>query len=217
MNPESVPDYPDAEYSAGRSEDGAPMLRSGQAWTQYEVFRPGFPDGIIRTGRSAEVRNNRYLGFKAAELHERDLCYMGKALSLAERAFDEDEVPIGCIIVYENKIIAKAYNQVEKLKDSTAHAEMIAITQAESYLQSKWLKGCSLYVTIEPCLMCADAIVLSRIDKVLFGVSEPKTGAFGSVIDINKIGLNHQVDIVSGILGGRSRELMQRFFQAKRH
>ncbi len=148
--------------------------------------------------------------------YEKWVYYMGKALSLAERAFDENEIPIGCVIVYENKVIAKAYNQVEKLKDSTAHAEMIAITQAESYLQSKWLKGCSLYVTIEPCLMCADAIVLSRIDRVLFGVSEPKTGAFGSVIDINKIGLNHQVDVVSGILEDKSLDLMQSFFKAKR-
>jgi len=154
--------------------------------------------------------------FKGLPDYEKWVYYMGKALSLAERAFDEDEIPIGCVIVYENKVIAKAYNQVERLKDSTAHAEMIAITQAESYLQSKWLKGCSLYVTIEPCLMCASALVLSRIDRVLFGVSEPKTGAFGSVIDINKLGLNHYINAVSGILKDRSRELMRKFFQAKR-
>lgn len=142
--------------------------------------------------------------------------YMGKAIELAKQAMKEDEVPVGCVIVCEDRIIGKAYNQVERLRDNTAHAEMIAITQAESYLQSKWLKGCFLYVTIEPCFMCAYALVLCRISQVFLGAREPKTGAFGSIIDINKLNLNHYIKVTSGILEEECRALMRDFFKHKR-
>ena len=142
--------------------------------------------------------------------------FMAKALQLARKAKDEDEVPVGCVIVKDRKIIAQASNQVEKLNDSTAHAEMIAITQAEAFLKSKWLKGCSLYVTIEPCLMCACALVLCRIDKVFFASPEPRSGAFGSVVDINRLGLNHRIEVVSGIRREESAALIKGFFAAKR-
>jgi tRNA(adenine34) deaminase len=142
--------------------------------------------------------------------------FMRKALNLAQKAKDEDEVPVGCVIVHKTKLIAQAYNQVEKLSDSTAHAEMIAITQAESFLGSKWLKGCRLYVTIEPCFMCASALVLCRIDEVFFGAAEPKSGAFGSVLDINTVGLNHRLKVTSGILKDECRAMMREFFAAKR-
>jgi len=142
--------------------------------------------------------------------------YMGKAIELAEQAVKEDEVPVGCVIVYEHRIIGKAYNQVERLGDNTAHAEMIAITQAESFLRSKWLKGCSLYVTIEPCFMCAYALVLCRISHVFFGAREPKTGAFGSTVDINKINLNHYIKVTGGILEEECRSLIRDFFRRKR-
>ncbi len=147
---------------------------------------------------------------------ETDKLYMQQALKQTEYAKREDEVPVGAVIVYKGKIIAKSYNQVEKLKDPTAHAEMLAITQAANYLQCKWLTGCSLYVTIEPCAMCAGALVLARIKEVIFGANDPKTGAFGSKTDINRFGLNHKIKVKQGILGKESALILQDFFKRKR-
>ena len=141
---------------------------------------------------------------------------MLRALVQAEDARSDDEVPIGAVITYKKKIIAQAHNQVERLNDPTAHAEIIAITQAASFLGSKWLKGCSLYVTIEPCTMCAGALVLSRIDKVIFGAEDPKTGAFGSKIDINSLKLNHKIKIKKGVLAKECVKILQEFFKTKR-
>ncbi len=143
--------------------------------------------------------------------------YMRKALLQAKYAFEDNEVPVGAIIVYENRIIAQAHNQIETLKDPTAHAEMIAITQATSFLQSKWLNKCTLYVTIEPCSMCAGALVLSRIDKVIFGTADLKTGAFGSKIDINSLGLNHKIKVKKGILEDDCAIIITEFFKKKRN
>jgi len=120
------------------------------------------------------------------------------------------------VIVYKDRIIAQAHNQIETLKDPTAHAEMIAITQAASFLKSKWLKGCSLYVTIEPCSMCAGALVLSRIERIIFGAADPKTGAVGSKIDINTLKLNHKLKVKKGILEKECSQIMKDFFKAKR-
>jgi len=142
---------------------------------------------------------------------------MRRALLQASYGLKEDEVPVGAVIVYKEKIIAQAYNQIERLKDPTAHAEMIAITQAASFLKSKWLTGCALYVTIEPCSMCAGALVLSRIDKVIFGASDPKTGAFGSKLDINKLRLNHKITVKKGVLEQDCARILQQFFQTKRN
>jgi tRNA(adenine34) deaminase len=142
--------------------------------------------------------------------------YMRRALKQAEYARAEDEVPVGAVIVYKRRIIAQSYNQVEKLKDPTAHAEMLAITQAATYLKSKWLKGCTLYVTVEPCSMCAGALVLSRIDKVVFGAADPKTGAFGSKTDINSLGLNHKIKVKQGLLQKECSQALKDFFRAKR-
>ena len=142
--------------------------------------------------------------------------FMRKALELAQRALDEEEVPVGCVIVYKEKVIAQAYNQVERLKDCTAHAEMIALTQAESFLQSKWLKNCSVYVTIEPCLMCAVAISLCRVKEVIFGASQPKVGGFGSLVDINTLKISPRIRIKSGILEDDCRFLIQNFFKERR-
>lgn len=147
---------------------------------------------------------------------EKEQYYMKKALGLAEQAFEEEEVPIGCVIVHDNRIIAKSYNQTEKLKDVTAHAEMIAITQAENYRGSKWLRGCSVYVTIEPCLMCSYALTLSRVEKVVIGCEEKRTGGFGSVLDVNRYSLNPDVKVRRGVLRDKCKELMQRFFKVKR-
>ncbi len=146
----------------------------------------------------------------------KDEAYMQKALQQAEYAFAEDEVPVGAVVVHKDRIIARSYNQIEKLKDPTAHAEMIAITQAASCRGEKWLKDCALYVTIEPCAMCAGALVLSRIDKVIFGAADPKTGAFGSRLDINTLKLNHRIKVKRGVLDKECSAILQEFFKKKR-
>ncbi len=142
---------------------------------------------------------------------------MREALKEARRAFNEDEVPVGAIIVYDRKIIAKAHNQVECLKDPTAHAEMIAITQASAALGNKWLTDAVIYVTVEPCNMCAGALVLSRIKKIVYGAKDPKTGACGSVTNIvNHKELNHRIKVKDGILAQESALLLKEFFKRKR-
>jgi len=146
-----------------------------------------------------------------------DQIYMREALKQAKKAYAQDEVPVGAVIVFEDKVIAKAYNQVEILKDPTAHAEMIAITQAASASDCKWLHGCTMYVTVEPCSMCAGALVLSRIQKVVFGAEDKKTGACGSVLNIAENNqLNHKIDIENGVLSGECGDLMSNFFKQKR-
>jgi len=143
--------------------------------------------------------------------------YMREALKEAQRAFDEDEVPVGAVIVHEGKIIARGHNQIECLKDSTAHAEIIAITSAANYLGTKWLNGSSLYVTIEPCSMCAGAMVLARIKDLYFGANDPKTGACGSVVNIvNNKQLNHRIKVTKGILEAECSSLLKDFFRKKR-
>jgi tRNA(adenine34) deaminase len=141
---------------------------------------------------------------------------MHKAIEEAQYAFKENEVPIGAVITYEGKIIAKAHNQVERLRDPTAHAEILAITQAADFLKSKWLHNCTLYVTIEPCTMCAGALILSRIGTVIFGALDPKTGAFGSKIDVNSLRLNHKLKVKKGVLEKECLQLLKDFFKEKR-
>ncbi|MGB9696005.1 MAG: tRNA adenosine(34) deaminase TadA [Ignavibacteria bacterium] len=147
-------------------------------------------------------------------IHEQ---WMEFALKEAERALNIEEVPIGCIIVYNNRIIAKSYNSVELLNDPTAHAEMLAITSAVEYLNSKALKGCSMYVTLEPCSMCAGALVLSKIDNLFFGAYDPKSGACGSVLNItNHKQLNHKINVLGGVLDNKCGLLLKAFFEKKR-
>jgi tRNA(adenine34) deaminase len=148
--------------------------------------------------------------------HTEDESLMLKALREAEEAFGEDEVPVGAVIIYQGRVIGRSRNQVEKLKDPTAHAEMLAITQAAAYLGAKWLQGCSLYVTLEPCTMCAGALVLARIDEVIFGAPDPKTGAFGSKTNIAKLKLNHHIKVRKGVLGEECGRLISDFFRKKR-
>lgn len=146
-----------------------------------------------------------------------DVFFMKETLRQSQRAFDADEVPVGAVIVFEKKVIAKAHNQIELLKDPTAHAEMIAITQATNYLGVKWLQECTLYVTIEPCSMCAGALVLARLGRLCFGADEPKTGACGSVLNIvNHKQLNHRVDVTRGVLSQECSSLLSDFFRKKR-
>jgi tRNA(adenine34) deaminase len=143
--------------------------------------------------------------------------YMNYAFREAERAFQEGEIPVGCVIVFQNTIIAKAHNQIETLKDPTAHAEIIAITSAAEYLQSKVLAGCSMYVTLEPCVMCAGAIVLSKLENLFFGAYDFKSGACGSVFNVtNNESLNHTVNVLGGVLDDKCREILKSFFEVKR-
>lgn len=142
---------------------------------------------------------------------------MFAALQEAEKALEEDEVPIGAVVVHNNKIIGRGYNQTERLNDSTAHAEMLAITAASNHLKSKILENCDIYVTVEPCVMCAGAILNSRINKVFFSAFEPKFGAAGSVYNLlEKNKYNHQISVFSGIYAEESKQMMQSFFLKKR-
>jgi len=146
-----------------------------------------------------------------------DEIYMSEAIKEARRAFDEDEVPVGAVVVYQGRIIARGYNQIERLKDPTAHAEMLALTSATNYLGVKWLNDASMYVTIEPCSMCAGALVLARVKNLYFGADDPKTGACGSVVNIaNHKKLNHRIKVKGGILAKDCGGLLQEFFKKKR-
>jgi tRNA(adenine34) deaminase len=143
--------------------------------------------------------------------------FMYAALQEAEKALENDEVPIGAVVVHKNRIIGRGFNQTEMLKDSTAHAEMLAITAAENTLQNKFLTDCDLYVTVEPCVMCSGAILLSRISKVYFGSFEPKFGAAGSLFNLLQSGkYNHSVEVYSGIYSDESKALLETFFKSKR-
>lgn len=142
---------------------------------------------------------------------------MKYAFKEAEKAFEKNEVPIGCIITFQNTIIAKAHNQVETLKDPTAHAEIIAITSAAEYLQSKQLIGCSMYVTLEPCPMCAGAIVMAKIDNLYFGAYDNNFGACGSEFNItNNDKMNHKVNVYGGIMDKECAGILKSFFEVKR-
>ena len=143
--------------------------------------------------------------------------FMGEALRQARMAFDAEEVPVGAVIVREGKIIARAFNQVELLKDATAHAEVLAITQAAHAVADWRLDDTTLFVTKEPCPMCAGAIVLSRVQRLVYGVSDPKSGGAGSIFDITgQGGLNHTVAVSAGVKEAEARQLLQDFFRIRR-
>ena len=142
---------------------------------------------------------------------------MGEALRLARKAFQADEVPVGAVVVRGGRIIARAYNQVELLKDATAHAEMLALTQAEAAVGDWRLNECDLYVTKEPCVMCAGALVHVRIRRVIFGCSDPRSGAAGGLINLlQHPALNHHCEITGGLLQNEAAALLQEFFRKKR-
>lgn len=143
--------------------------------------------------------------------------WMRAALELARQAFDEGEVPVGAVIVHDGRIVGEGYNQRESLNDPTAHAEMIAITQAAQSLESWRLLDCTIYVTLEPCPMCAGAIVLARIPTVIYGTNDPKAGACHSLFQITEDArLNHRATVLGGILQTECKGLLQEFFAAQR-
>lgn len=143
--------------------------------------------------------------------------FMTYALKEAEEAFKKNEVPVGAVIVRDGIIIARGHNQVEMLQDPTAHAEIIAIGAAANHLGSWRLNGCTLYVTLEPCPMCAGAIVLSRLDRVVFGAYDPKMGACSTLYNVvQDERLNHRVELIAGVLDEDSGILLREFFAKKR-
>jgi tRNA(adenine34) deaminase len=146
-----------------------------------------------------------------------DQHFMGEALRQAAKACEAGEVPVGAVIVREGRVIARAFNQVELLKDATAHAEMLALTQAEETIGDWRLTGCTLYVTKEPCPMCAGAIVHTRLARVVFGASDSKAGAAGSAMNLLQFpGLNHRCEITRGVRETECRALLQNFFMGQR-
>lgn len=143
--------------------------------------------------------------------------FMARAFMLAEQALEEGEVPVGAIVVHKGSIVGKGYNQVERMNDPTAHAEMIAISAACETLSQKYLNECTLYVTLEPCPMCAGAAVWSKLKTVVFGAVDPKSGGCGSVFNISSNNkLNHSVEIIQGVMEAESEFLLKEFFRNKR-
>jgi tRNA(adenine34) deaminase len=143
--------------------------------------------------------------------------FMREALRQAEKACAAEEVPVGAVVVREAKIIARAHNQVELLKDATAHAEMLALTQAQAAVGDWRLTDCDLYVTKEPCAMCAGALVHTRIRRVIFGCTDPSAGAAGSVMNLVQMpALNHRCEITSGVLEEECAAILQDFFRKRR-
>ena len=150
------------------------------------------------------------------DLHSDDY-FMGEALRQAAKAYEADEVPVGAVIVREGRIIARAFNQVELLKDATAHAEMLALTQAEQAVGDWRLTDCTLYVTKEPCPMCAGAMVHTRLARVVFGAGDSKGGAAGGALNLLQFPtLNHRCEITSGLRQEECRTLLKDFFSEQR-
>ncbi|MFI4910914.1 MAG: tRNA adenosine(34) deaminase TadA [Sedimentisphaeraceae bacterium JB056] len=148
---------------------------------------------------------------------DKDEYYMLEAIKLATRAEDDGDVPIGACIVYGERIIARAWNQRELLQDPTAHAEMIALTQASEHIGSWRLHGCTMYVTLEPCSMCAGAMVLARMDRLVYGCRDPKTGAVGSLYNIVQDDrLNHRLEVREGVLAEPCSLMLSDFFRRRR-
>jgi len=152
-----------------------------------------------------------------ANVTNQDEQFMQLAIESAKIAEENGDVPIGAIIVHNDTIIAKAYNQREQLQDPTAHAEIIALTQAAAALENWHLNGCTIYVTLEPCPMCAGALVLSRMDRLVYGCDDPKTGACKSLYNIVQDDrLNHRLEVTSGVLADECSQILQEFFERRR-
>jgi tRNA(adenine34) deaminase len=181
---------------------GLPILAPAYRASRSLDFTPIFAENTVYLQKRA--RNVKMTD---------DERWMESALREAEQAHKRKEVPIGAVIVHKGRIIGRGYNQIETLQDPTAHAEMIAITAAATSLGSRRLEECTLYVTLEPCTMCAGAIVLARIPKLVFGTPDPKAGACGTLYNIVQDSrLNHRVELLGGILEARCSTLLKDFF-----
>jgi tRNA(adenine34) deaminase len=147
-----------------------------------------------------------------------DTYFMNEALRLARKALEKEEVPVGAVVVRDGKIIGRAHNQVELLKDATAHAEMLALTQAEAAVGDWRLNDCDLYVTKEPCVMCAGALVHVRMRRVVFGCADERSGGAGGLVNLLQMpGLNHRCEITSGTLSDECAALLKSFFKSRRN
>ena len=145
------------------------------------------------------------------ELHNK---WMHEALKEAKQALEKEEIPIGAVVVFENRVIGRGHNQVELLQDPTAHAEMIALTAATHALGKKWLNEAIMYVTIEPCAMCAGAMILARLKKLVYGATEMKTGAHSSIFNLlDDPRINHRIEVIPGILRDECGYVMSQFFE----
>ena len=144
--------------------------------------------------------------------------FMYAALQEAEKALEENEIPVGAVVVKAERIIGRGYNQVEKLKDATAHAEMIAITSSANHIKDWRLNKCSIFVTLEPCIMCTGALIASRISELYFATFDPKFGACGSIYNLAEEGKsNHKIKVYSGLMDNESKQLLKKFFSKKRN
>jgi tRNA(adenine34) deaminase len=153
-------------------------------------------------------------GLSREEIDER---FMNEAIELAQRALESEDVPVGAIVVRGDKVIGRGFNQREKLQDPTAHAEMLAVTAAAEYIGHWRLEGCTLYVTLEPCAMCAGALVLARVERLVFGAYDEKAGACGSVFQLAADPrLNHRIEQTGGVLAGPCAGLLRDFFRRRR-
>jgi tRNA(adenine34) deaminase len=193
--------------------------------TALRLLRPYLDGSMPRNVRYCNViGRNAISGCAMSQIPDADMpqhlldeAFMQQALRQARAAAEAGEVPIGAVIVYQNQVIGRGSNQRETLHDPTAHAEMIAITAAAEHLKSWRLAGCSLYVTLEPCVMCAGAISLARIDRLIFGAEDPKAGACGSLYNIpSDVRLNHRPAVTGGVLAAESTQLLRDFFQGLR-
>ncbi|MGC2211104.1 MAG: tRNA adenosine(34) deaminase TadA [Candidatus Korobacteraceae bacterium] len=163
---------------------------------------------------SSEEQNHGRLEFDKSEADER---WMEEALRLAVRAEVAEEVPVGAVVVCEGNIVGRGWNQVVSAGDPTAHAEIVALREAARALGNYRLSGCQLFVTLEPCAMCAGAIVHARIARLVYGARDPKAGAVGGIMQVlNHPKLNHRVEVAEGVLGGRCMEILQAFFRERR-
>lgn len=157
------------------------------------------------------------IAIKCQEMINKDIYFMKEALKEAKKAFQKNEIPVGCVIVYNDKIIARGHNLRQTKKSVLGHAEIIAIQKANKKLNAWILDECTMYVTLEPCAMCAGAILQSRIKRLVFGAYEPKHGVCGSIINLlDNNEFNHQVEITSNVLDNESSELLKNFFQILR-
>jgi tRNA(adenine34) deaminase len=176
---------------------------------------PSRPDGFSFECDKFMVRPGTVMIAMIDPIKDED--FMKEALRLARKAYEADEVPIGAVVTRAGKIIARAYNQTELLKDATAHAEMLAVTQAEAAVGDWRLTDCDLYVTKEPCVMCAGALVHVRVRRVIFGCSDVRSGAAGSMINLlQHPALNHHCEIKAGVLQDECAAILQNFFRGKR-
>ena len=186
---------------------------SGKNWAHRHSgeFRVKFIKVLLNANCIDFVRNHGYI------LGMKDEYFMKLCLKETMAAFDKEEVPVGAVIVsQDNEIISKAHNLTIHTNKATAHAEILAIEEASKVLNNYRLTGCTLFVSKEPCIMCAGAIIEARIRRVVFGCFDSKRGAFGSVLDVSKLPLNHKLEVRGGVLKEKSEALLKRFFQMRR-